>query len=122
MAYDDPNAVLRREIQTGNITGIASTTIGKFLFFQKTQVKQVKALVVVAGTDAAAGVDIYNGTTSIGAIVVGTNTAGTIVNSGTLDAEIAASSFLDIRGKAGSATMILAFCIEHQVRQDAVRT
>lgn len=120
--YDDANSSIRREAKTGLITGIASTMFARFLYFQKTRVKKVHALVTTAGTNAVAGFDILNGTTSVGEIVVGTNTAGSIVSSGLLNTDIAALGFLEFKGKATSATMVLSCVIEEQVLPEAVQS
>ena len=120
--YDHPNCVVRREEKVNNLLGLASTSMQKILFFQKTRVKAVHSLVVVAGTNAAAGVTISNGTTSVGAITHGTATALTGQTSGVLDTDIAASGYLDITGLANSATMVNSYAIECEVLQDAVHT
>lgn len=65
---------------------------------------------------------MYVGTTSVGSLTLGTNTAGTLVNSGTLNAEVPANSVIELRGKANSATMVFAATLEMQVAHDAVRT
>jgi hypothetical protein len=122
MSYDNANSTVRREVQVNNLLGIASTMMARILFFQKTRVKKVHALVITAGTNDAAGVDLLNGTASVGAIVFGTATAGTLANSGTLDADIAANSYLEIKGKATSATMVDSYSIECQVLPEAAQT
>lgn len=122
MAYDSANSVVRRELATGNITGVAGATMNKFLFYQKATLKQVHALVATAGTNASAGVDIYVGTTSVGAITVGTNTAGSTASSGTLNAAIPALGMVDVRGKANSATMVVSLAMEFDVAHDATQT
>lgn len=120
--YDHPNCTVRREYQSGNLTGIASTTMHKVLFFQAAKLKQVHSLVVTAGTDAAAGVDIYVGTTSVGAITHGTAAASTFQQSAILNSTIPAQGHVDIRGKAGSATMVNSYTLEFEVTPDAVNT
>lgn len=120
--YDHPNCVVRREKTANNVTGIASTTFQKILFFQKAKLKAVHSLVVTAGTNAAAGVDIYVGTTSVGAITHGTDAANSFNTSGELNIEIAAQSYVDLRGKANSATMVNSYVIEYEVLPEAVQT
>lgn len=120
--YDHPNCVVRREVHANNLTGIASTMFQRILFFQKTRIKAVHSLVITAGTNAAAGVDLLNGTTSVGAIVHGTDAAGSINTSGAVDSDIAANGYLELKGKATSATMVNSYSIECEVLQDAVHT
>lgn len=121
-SYGGPNGVVIREQRQRGIAGAASATMAKFAYYQKTKVKRVQLLVETAGTNASAGVDIYNGTTSVGAVTVGTNTANSIATSGVLDTEVAAGGFLDIRGKANSATMVVSVTIVEQVLHDDITT
>lgn len=120
--YDHPNCVVRREERINNLTGVASTTMQKVMFYQKCRIKRVKSLVVTAGTNAAAGVTINNGTTSIGTIVHGTDAALAVNDSGSLDSTIEANGYLDITGLANSATMVNSYVIEYEVLPDAVHT
>lgn len=120
--YDHPNCLVRRELHENNVTGVASTAMRRILFYQKTRIKAVHSLVITAGTNAAAGVDLLNGTTSVGAITHGTDAAGSINTSGALNSDIAANGYLEIKGKANSATMVNSYSIECEVLQDAVHT
>jgi hypothetical protein len=122
MAYDSPHTVISREINLPTQTGVASATITKLLQFQKATLKRVHAAVIVAGTNAAAGFDIYVGTSSVGAVTLGTNTAGSLANSGTLNVAVPANSILELRGKANSATMQFTPVLELRVDDDAVPT
>lgn len=120
--YDHPNALVTRERGINNLTGIASTAMTRFLFHQKAKLLHVQSLVITAGTNASAGVDILNGTTSIGAITHGTDAAGTINESGALDSDISASGYIEIKGKANSATMVNSYTLVYEVYYDAVKT
>jgi hypothetical protein len=118
-AYTDPNNNIRREINTPNIAGVAGASMQKFLMFQKTRLKKVHCLVVTAGTNAAAQVDIFNGTASVGSIVVGTNTAGTVLHSAAIDSDIPANGQIELKGAANTATFVGVFSIENEVAFDA---
>lgn len=120
--YDHANCIVRRETHVPNRTGIASATHTKVMFFQKAKIKAVHSLVVTAGTNAAAGDDIYNGTTSVGAITQGTDAANTSHTSGVLDVTVAANSYIDLRGKATSATKVISYAIEYEVLPEAVQS
>ena len=122
MRYDHPNFIVRRKKNIDNLLGLASTTMNKTMFFQKVRVKKIHSMVVTAGTNAAAGVDFYNGTTSVGEITHGTDAALALNDSGLLNIDVDASSFIDIRGKANSATMVNSYVIEYEVLPDAVKT
>jgi hypothetical protein len=119
MTYTAPNANVVREDRQANIAGAASATMAKFMFFAKTKLKKVHTLITTAGTNATAGVDIYVGTTSVGAITHGTDTANTVKSSSQLDVEVPAGSFVELRGKANSATLVISATLEHQPYHDA---
>lgn len=119
MAYDSPNFEVRREIAQAGIAGVASGAMAKFLVFQKTKLKKVHALITTAGTNAAAGFDIYVGTSSVGAITIGTDTAGVTKSSALLNASVPAMGVIELRGKADSATAVVSVVIEHEVEPDA---
>lgn len=116
--YDHPTCATVQQAGAQNVTGIASTTFQKFFFHQKVKVLGIRSLVVTAGTNAAAGVDIYNGTTSVGDITHGTDAALSVNSSGDLNVTVDAGSFIDLRGKANSATMVNSYAVMYQVLPD----
>jgi len=120
--YDHPNCTVRREVFVNNLTGIASTTMQKLAMFQSFKLKAVHSLVVTAGTNTAAGVDIYIGTTSVGAITHGTDTAGSRHTSGAINSTGTGTDLINIVGKANSATMVNSYCLELEILPDAVFT
>lgn len=122
MAYDSPNYVVRQEERINNLTGIASTMMARAQFFQKARLKKVHALAIVAGTNDSAGVDILVGTTSVGAITIGTTAAGATYSSSALNAEIPALGYVEIKGKANSATMVDSYVLEYEVLPDAAQS
>jgi hypothetical protein len=119
MSYDQSAYQIRREVATGDITGAASGSLKKFLFFQAAKLKKVHGIVTVAGTHTAAVMDVYVGTSSVGTIAFGTNTAGTVVHSGAIDATIPANGYVDIKGATNSATLAASLAIEFNVTPDA---
>lgn len=122
MSYDSPNFTTKREAHINNVTGIATTAINRVLFVQKAKLLGVKSLVVTAGTDTAAGVDILIGTTSVGAITHGTDAAGVVNSSGDINSDIAAGSYVEIKGKAGSATMVNSYSLVYEIYHDDAST
>jgi hypothetical protein len=122
MSYDDANTGIAREHKTGNLAGAASASMLQLHYFQKARIKQVRGRVVTAGTNAAAGIDIFNGTTSVGAITFGTNTAGSVGTSGAINSDILADGLLEIKGKANSATLVVTLSIEERVLPEAVNS
>ena len=122
MRYDSGDAAVI-PLTENNLTGIAGATFSKFHLYAKSKLRRVSALVITAGTNAAAGIDIFVGTTSVGSITVGTNTAGVVVDSGSLDVLLTPGSNtgqIDMRGKANSATMAVSLCCQVQAVPDAV--
>lgn len=119
MGYDNPNATITREHCLGLITGVASAQMAKFRMFQKQKLLEVVATVQTAGTNTVAGFDIYVGTTSVGAVTVGTNAAGVSVSSGAINAEVADDTAIELRGKATSATMVLGVTMATKAYHDA---
>lgn len=120
--YTEPNCTVRREINAANVAGVAAGSMAKFLHYQKTVLKAFHCLVVTAGTNAAAQVDIYVGTASVGSIVVGTNTAGTVLDSAAIGVAVPANGLIELKGAANTATFVGSFAIEHEVTPDAVAT
>ena len=76
MAYDDPDFSIRREFFAGEAGGAATTEYCKFRTFQKALLKKVHAVVTTAGTATTHAINVYSGTTSIGAIALSTSAAG----------------------------------------------
>lgn len=120
--YDDANTSITREAKASNVAGVASASMLQMHYFQKTRVKQVRGRVVVAGTNAAAGVDIFVGTASVGAITFGTNTAGSIGTSGALNQDVPADGLLEFKGKANSATLVVSLVVEERVMPEATNS
>lgn len=119
MAYDSPNAEVRREVSQAGIAGADGANMAKFLFFQKTKLKKVHALITVMGTAAGAGIDILVGTESVGEIVIGTDAAGSVKSSALLNADVPANGVVSLDGKTDSATMKVSVVLEHEVEPDA---
>lgn len=106
MAYDSPGYTVRNEHFAGEAGGGATTEYLKFRRFQKCRVKAVHAVVTVAGTNAGHGLDIYNGTASVGTISLGTSAAGVTASNSTVDFDVASlgqisvKTLVDATGKA----------------------
>ena len=121
-SYDHPNSAVRREVHVNNLTGIATTTMQKIMFHQACVLKAVHSMVVTAGTNAAAGITINNGTTSVGTITHGTDAALTTHTSGAINSTVAADGYIDFTGLATSATMVNSYTLEIEVLPGAVVT
>jgi hypothetical protein len=79
MTYDAPDFTLKREQYFNTVGGGATTNYAKFRSFSALTLSRVLAAVVTAGTATTHKLDIMSGTTSIGTIALGTQTAGSIV-------------------------------------------
>jgi hypothetical protein len=93
----------------------ASKMAGKFIAFTAMKVKSIRGAVNIAGTADAAAYDVYNGTTSVGTIVMGTSTAGAAKAYSTSDITLAAGGFIDFRTIAASATMAASMILEYEL-------
>ena len=110
-SYYHPNKTVTREHFIDATAG-ATTAYGQRRNFQSMLLKAAHATVVTAGTVTTHGYDIYNGTTSIASIVLGTNTAGVTVDSTVLNAVIAANDTMEVRSLAdatGAAHVVLEY-------------
>ena len=76
MSYMDANSQVRREVYAAGAAAGATTAGSKVRVFQSAKLHGVHLQVVVAGTSSVHGYTIKNGTSSIGTITLGTNTAG----------------------------------------------
>lgn len=120
--YTNPTYHTRHVVPVHVQAVAASTTAFRFLAMAKMKVKSINAIVNVAGTNASAGWDILNGTTSVAAITAGTNTASTVLTAVSTDITVTAASYLEIKTKANSATLQADFYIEYEILPDAVLT
>lgn len=119
-SYDNPNATVRREANAQERAGGGATTeYAKFFQFQKTKLVAAHALVTVAGTNAGHGLDVYNGTTSVGTIALGTSAAGSTASSGALNSAVAALGAVSVKTLV-DATGVAIVNYEYEVEPDAV--
>jgi len=106
MSYDDPNTTVQREQFGGEAGGGATTAYAKFRNYQKGKLRNVHFVVTTAGTSTAHGFDVYVGTSSVGSVSLGTNTAGYSASAGALNSafasldELSVKSLADVVGKA----------------------
>lgn len=121
MAYDDPDFLVRREAFGGESGGGATTEYCKFRSFQKMRLKAVHAVVTVAGTATTHALNIYHGTSSIGAISLGTSAAGVTASSSVLDEECAALDQISVKTGADAAGKNHVI-YEYEVTPDAVQS
>jgi len=118
--YDSPNMQVRREKSVLTVAG-ATTEVGKFARFQAFKLKKCHAVVVTAGTATTMGFDIYQGTTSIGAISLGTSAAGVIASSALLNASVASMETVHFKSLA-DATGVAVITAEFENDAASLKT
>lgn len=119
MAYDHPTYTARKCAPLAVPAVAASVSAGKFIAFTDMKIKSIQAAVNIAGTATAAGYDIYNGTSSIGAFTAGTNAAGSILTAITTDITLTSAGFVDVKTKADSATLAASLMFEYEITPGA---
>lgn len=119
MRHDHPNVLVRREFSFLQVAG--TTTQGHMMVYQKARLKSVSAKVRTAGTATAYAATIQNGTTSIGAITLSTNTAGVTTNVSMSNSALAQYDMLNVV-IGGDVTGVSIFTYEFEVLPDAVLT
>lgn len=119
--YDHPDVQITRAETIHLAATTASTIATKFVAFAKLRIKSIKGGVLAAGTNAAAGYELLNGTTVVATITAGTSTAGSALTGSVTDANavLAEGTQLDIKTLANSATLASAIVIEYQLESDA---
>jgi hypothetical protein len=119
-SYADANSTVRREADRITVAG-ATTEGAKFRSFQKIKLKQVHAAVITAGTATAHGYNVFQGTTSVGAIALGTSAAGASASSGVLDLSVASMEQLSVKSLA-DVVGVAHIVYEYEVLHDAVQS
>lgn len=119
MSYDTPNATVRREWFLNCPAGASAEV--KFRTFQKAVLKKVHAVAVTAGTTAGHILTVYNGTTSIAAITLGTSAAGATASTGLLDSAIGALGQISVKNGT-DATGASHAILEYEILHDATKS
>lgn len=115
MAYDHPTYVTRQVAHVKLPAAAASTTTAKFVAFTDIKVKSVGIMTQIAGTADAAGYDILNGTSSVGAGVMGTVASGNMGTMSFTECTLASGGYLDFKTKAASATLAGEAYVEFEI-------
>ena len=121
LRYDHPNVIVRQEaLGQTEAGGGATTEYAKFVAFQKMTLKKVHAAITVAGTVTGHGFDVYNGTTSIGTIALGTAAEFSNASSAALDSAVAALGQVSVKSladTAGKAIIVYEYSVDHDAVQ-----
>lgn len=119
MAYDNPTYVTRQVTALKLPAILASAPAGKFVAFTSMKIKSISMGVDVAGTATGAAYDIFNGTSSVGQILAGTNAADTILTALVQDIALSSGGMLNIKTAAASATLAASATIEFEITPGA---
>lgn len=94
---DHPSYITHGMISLGRTTA-GNANVSRFSFPSAIRVRNFSATVITAGTSDTAGhlLIIKNGTSSIGAIILGSSTANAVATSGDLNSTLAVGSVLSI--------------------------
>lgn len=119
-AYTDPNFNVRRE--NPHIAGGAATTAyGRDIAFQARRLKALHAQVITPGTATTHALNLYVGTSSIGAISISTATAGSNFSLQGLDRLVPSLAKIEVR-TAADASGIAAICYEFDIDPSAAQS
>jgi len=106
--YADPRYGTRQVLSSNFDTNVDATGIcAAFKFFTDAVVREVRVNVVTAATSADThALDIYKGTSSIDTILLGTDTAGTVIDATLADTTFASTDALYLKTTDSDATFI----------------
>lgn len=115
--YSDPRYDAAGKLSLGRITptvnGAAAEVIARFRSFTKIKLQEIRACVMVPGKADTSAFGVYKGTASIGAITLGTNTAGSVIDASLTDTDFEATDDLSLKNvvatDTGSAFVFLQY-------------
>jgi len=118
--YTDPRFDVDQALCLGRLTptvsGDAEEEIARFRFFTKVKVKEIRATIKVAGKAATSAFTVLKGTSSIGAVVLGTNAAGSVVDASLVDADFDATDDLVLQNLVATDTASAMIGVHYQQR------
>jgi hypothetical protein len=111
--YDSPQYTVS-QLNFMNLPAIAASTVAlKWPAHCALKIKRLTAIVQVAGTATGAGYDVFNGTSSVGGLTLGTSAANSVVSL-TQNIVLASGGFFEVRTKANSATLAAGLNVEFE--------
>ncbi len=114
MSYNDPEFQIKRElVLPAPAAGAAGTT--KTAIFAAAKLLQAQAVVKAAGTSATSGsyLQILDGTTTLGTLLTGSATAGTVVTAA-LSGNAAAGDVLQVLQGTDATGSVYGVTIQYQ--------
>jgi len=112
--YTSPDYNINREHCVGEVGGAATTVYGKFHSFAATKLKAVHARVTTAGTATTHALNVYIGTTSVGAIALSTSTAGSVASLA-LGSDVASLEAVEVKtGADADGKAVVSYEYEYQ--------
>lgn len=119
MSYDDGRFYTRQSVQISAdpvANNDAAAVLGRHKFFTAVKLLECRAYPTTAGKADTSAIGVYNGTTSIGSIAVGTGAAGTWVNASLTDTDFAADGELIFKSVAATETGVWEVAVDYQER------
>ena len=89
---------------TPTVSGAAAEVVARFRAFTAIKVMEARACVMVPGKADTSGFDVFSGTTSIGKILLGTNTAGSVIDASLTDTAFAKTTDLSLKNIVATDT------------------
>jgi hypothetical protein len=96
---------LSRDIGMLHSNRTAASEVARIRFSTQTLVKEVSASVLTAGTATTAGFTVLKNTSSIGAVITGTQTAGSVVIATLADTTFASTDALVLKNITSDLNM-----------------
>ena len=117
-SYDHPQYLGRKYLTPGVVGGAATTTYARTPIPFAAKLRNVSFVVAVAGTATTHKFDIFSGTSSIGAVTLGTSAVGVVGTSGDLASTIASGGNISVKSGA-DATGTAGVMFEVEMTPDA---
>lgn len=118
--YTDPRYCAENALCLGRLTptvnGAADEEVARFRFFTKVKVKEVRATVKVAGKAGTSAFNVLKGTSSIGAVTLGTSAAGSVIDASLADTDFDETDDLVLQNAVATDTCSAMIGVQYQER------
>jgi hypothetical protein len=118
--YSSERYAASRELALGKLgastNNSANEVIGRHRFFTTVKILEARACIQTAAKGSTSQIDVYKGTTSIGAIAVADGTAGAVVDASLTDTDFEATDDLIFKCKIATDTGKAFLAVQYQER------
>jgi len=119
-SYSDSGYSASHSICLGRITPTPSTAaaevVARHRFFTTVKVLEVRANVMVKGKGNTSGYDVFKGTSSIGQVLFGTASAGSVVDASLTDTDFEVTDDISLKNIIATDTGSAFMSIQYQER------